>query len=97
MLTEQERKTIAKRLNECEYLYDTALYRVLFGCNVPNDTSFEEDSKAILERLSDLINHTCVPVATGDNIVCSECGANLYDDDLYCSRCGARVVRDEIS
>ena len=45
-------------------------------------------------RLADLIDPTCKPVEAGNNIVCSECGADLYDDDLYCPRCGARVVRD---
>ena len=48
-------------------------------------------------RLADLIDPACKPVEAGNNIVCSECGADLYDDDLYCSRCGARVVRNEIS
>lgn len=48
-----------------------------------------------LTRLADLIDPTCKPVEAGNNIVCSECGADLYDDDLYCPHCGARVVRDE--
>ena len=46
-------------------------------------------------RLADLIDLTCNPVEADNNIVCSECGADLYDDDLYCPHCGARVVRDE--
>lgn len=46
-------------------------------------------------RLAGLIDPTCKPVEAGNNIVCSECGADLYDDDLYCPHCGARVVRDE--
>lgn len=50
-------------------------------------------SKSVMEVLADLIDPTCKPVEAGNNIVCSECGADLYDDDLYCSRCGARVVR----
>lgn len=48
-------------------------------------------------RLAELIDPTCKPVEAGNNIVCSECGADLYDDDLYCPHCGARVVRNEIS
>ena len=48
-------------------------------------------------RLADLIDPTCKPVEADNNIVCSECGADLYDDDLYCPHCGARVVRNEIS
>lgn len=94
MLTKEERAAIAERLHECDYLYDNALYQILFGHNVPSDTSFEDDSKAILERLADLIDPTCTPEEDVYNIVCSECGADLYDDDLYCPNCGARVVRD---
>lgn len=45
------------------------------------------------DRLANLIDPTCKPVEAGNNIVCSECGADLYDDDLYCPHCGARVVR----
>lgn len=44
-------------------------------------------------RLADLIDPTCKPIEAGNNIVCSGCGADLYDDDLYCPNCGARVVR----
>lgn len=44
-------------------------------------------------RLADLIDPTCNPVEADNNIVCSECGADLYDDDLYCPHCGSRVVR----
>ena len=46
-------------------------------------------------RLADLIDPTCKPVEADNNIVCSECGADLYDDDLYCPNCGVRMVRDE--
>ena len=45
------------------------------------------------DRLANLIDPTCKPIEADNNIVCSECGADLYDDDLYCSHCGARVVR----
>jgi hypothetical protein len=61
-----------------------------------NDIRIREQGK-VFSRLADLIGPTCKPVEAGNNIVCSECGADLYDDDLYCSHCGARVVRDEIS
>ena len=45
------------------------------------------------DHLADLIDPTCKQVEASNNIVCSGCGADLYDDDLYCVRCGARVVR----
>lgn len=59
MLTKEKRAAIAERLSACDYLYDNALYQVLFGHNVPSYTTFEDDSKAILERLADLIDPTC--------------------------------------
>lgn len=53
------------------------------------------DGESAFTVLADLIDPTCKPIEAGNNIVCSECGADLYDDDLYCPHCGARVVRDE--
>lgn len=50
------------------------------------------DGESAFTMLADLIDPTCKPVEVGNNIVCSECGADLYDDDLYCPYCGARVV-----
>ena len=52
------------------------------------------DGESAFTVLADLIDHTCKPVEADNNIVCSECGADLYDDDLYCPHCGSRVVRD---
>ena len=52
------------------------------------------DGESAFNVLADLIDPTCKPVEADNNIVCSECGADLYDDDLYCPHCGARVVRD---
>ena len=49
----------------------------------------------VFNQLADLIDPTCKPVEADNNIVCSECGADLYDDDLYCPHCGARVVRND--
>ena len=84
MLTKEERATIAERLRYVDYIYDGTLYRALFGCDAPNDASFEEDSKAILERLADLIDPTCEVVEVPDNdefmvrvvsgFMCKKCG-----------------------
>lgn len=95
MLTKEERAEIAERVKKCEFMYDTTLYKVLYGRSISMDTSFEDDSKAILERLADLIDPTRKPIEADNNIVCSECGADLYDDDLYCPHCGSRVVRND--
>ena len=111
MLTKEERAAIAERLHECDYLYDNALYQILFGHNVPSDTSFEDDSKAILERLADLIDPTCTAdIKREDDGIdaqpyytssCGNCGA-LWDTiteaallPKYCPHCGARVVQDD--
>lgn len=103
MLTKEEREAIAKRLHECDYLYDNALYQILFGHNVPGDTTFEDDSKAILKRLTDLIDPTCHDFGgeegtNGENydFACSACGwCGDMTKPNYCPNCGARVVRDE--
>ena len=78
------REEIIARLKNCDYVYDVALCMALFGCDVPSDTSFEEDSKAILERLADLIDPTCEVVGVPDNdefmvrvvsgFMCKKCG-----------------------
>lgn len=96
-ITPRERREVAKSLR---YLAD------LPGGPLENDEQFTAVLKywvfldfkrysydETLTRLADLIDPTCKPVEAGNNIVCSECGADLYDDDLYCSRCGSRVVR----
>ena len=83
------RQEVAKKLRENSTVYTTdEVYVVLLSC-----IGITYDYANLLNRLADLIDPTCKPVEAGNNIVCSECGADLYDDDLYCSRCGSRVVR----
>lgn len=91
MIAMNNRQEVAKKLRENSTVYTTdEVYVVLLSC-----IGITYDYANLLNRLADLIDPTCKPVEAGNNIVCSECGADLYDDDLYCSRCGARVVRDE--
>lgn len=87
MLTKEGRAAIAERLHECDYLYDNALYQILFGHNVPSDTTFEDDSKAILERLANLIDPTCRIYYTDTSTSTPDRG---YNPDGYysCSSCG---------
>lgn len=83
------RQEVAKKLRENSTVHTTdEAYVVLLNC-----MGITYDYANLFNRLADLIDPTCRPVEAGNNIVCSECGADLYDDDLYCSRCGARVVR----
>ena len=86
------RQEVAKKLRENSTVHTTdEAYVVLLNC-----MGITYDYANLFNRLADLIDPACKPVEAGNNIVCSECGADLYDDDLYCSRCGARVVRDDL-
>lgn len=66
------------------------LFELLESAGIRDNNSYSD----IFDRLADLIDPTCNPVEADNNIVCSGCGADIYDDDLYCVRCGARVVRE---
>ena len=91
------REEVAKKLRESGKWLDSgdtasireALFLIDQNVEAPNCREFAP----LFDRLADFIDPTCKPVEAGNNIVCSECGADLYDDDLYCVRCGARVVR----
>lgn len=83
------RQEVAKKLRENSTVYTTDEAYVLLNC-----MGITYDYANLFNRLADLIDPTCRPVEADNNIVCSECGADLYDDDLYCPHCGARVVRE---
>lgn len=83
------RQEVAKKLREVDTARTTTdVYVALLNC-----LDITHDYPTLFNRLANLIDPTCKPVEADNNIVCSECGADLYDNDLYCSRCGARVVR----
>lgn len=95
------REEVAKKLREAGKELDkntpesvtgaalSVLFELFEATSVRDSNSYSD----AFNRLADLIDLTCKPIEACNNIVCSECGADLYDDDLYCSRCGARVVR----
>ena len=84
------REEVAKKLRENSTVHTTdEAYVVLLNC-----MGITYDYANLFNRLADLIDPTCRPVEADNNIVCSECRADLYDDDLYCPHCGARVVRE---
>lgn len=84
------RQEVAKKLRENSTVHTTdEAYVVLLNC-----MGITYDYANLFNRLADLIDPTCRPVEADNNIVCSECGADLYDDDLYCPHCGARAVRE---
>lgn len=83
------REEAAKKLRENSTVHTTdEAYVVLLNC-----MGITYDYANLFNRLADLIDPTCRPVEVDNNIVCSECGADLYDDDLHCPHCGSRVVR----
>ncbi len=83
------REEVAKKLRENSTVHTTdEAYVVLLNC-----MGITYDYANLFNRLADLIDPTCRPVEADNNIVCSECGADLYDDDLHCPHCGSRVVR----
>ena len=83
------REEVAKKLRENSTVHTTdEAYVVLLNC-----MGITYDYANLFNRLADLIDTTCTPEEKGNNIVCSECGADLYDDDLHCPHCGSRVVR----
>ena len=97
--TSQNRQNIAKSLRYIASClphiqsleeFRSALEDELF--TGPGHASYTE----IFARLADLIDPTCKPVEADNNIVCSECRADLHDYDLYCPHCGVRLVRDDI-
>lgn len=52
MLSKEERKAIAERLNKCEGLSD--LYYAVIGDEAPTITSYEQDIDTLFTRLADL-------------------------------------------
>lgn len=93
------RKEVAEKIRKCGvWLLDVSLKdkSVQAFAVLANAIGVEGNYSLIFNRLADLIDTTCKPVEADNNIVCSECGADLYDDDLYCPHCGARVVRDDL-
>lgn len=83
------REEVAKKLRENSTVHTTdEAYVVLLNC-----MGITYDYANLFNCLADLVDPTCRPVEADNNIVCSECGADLYDDDLHCPHCGSRVVR----
>ena len=92
------REEVAKNLRELRhktYYREEIVESITDAISIADPVNTFREPEDVYELLADFIDPTCKPVEVGDNIVCSECGADLYDDDLYCSRCGARVVRDD--
>lgn len=84
MLTKEERAAIAERTRSFNgnSLCYSDIYRCLFGVEVPGDTSFEEDSKALVTRILDLCdtsNMIELPVDKDGEVI--RAGDTVYDKD----------------
>ena len=94
------REEVAKKLRKSGERLDQSDMSTIRQAFVAIDKGVEAPSgrefSLLFDRLADLVDPTCRLVETGDNIVCSGCGADICDDDLYCSRCGSRVVRRNV-
>ena len=100
MLTKEERKAIAERLNKCESLGD--LYYAVIGEELPTVTSYEQDIDAIFTRLSDLCdtsNMIELPLDKDGEVI--RAGDTVYDTDgteltveslRYCTEYGCVVI-----
>ena len=80
MLTKQERAEIAERLNECSLVSIGTLYSAVFGKDVPDATSYDEDTNALLRRVIDLCdtsNMVELPLDKNDEII--HIGDTMYD------------------
>ena len=83
MLTKKERAAIAERtrpFNGNSLCYSD-IYRCLFGVEVPCDTTFEEDSKAMVTRILDLCdtsNMVELPVDKDGEVI--HVGDVVYDE-----------------
>jgi hypothetical protein len=79
MLTKEERKATAERLNKCEGLGD--LYYAVIGEELPTVTTYEQDIDAIFTRLSDLCdtsNMITLPLNKDGQVI--NIGDTVFDD-----------------
>lgn len=80
MLTKEERKAIAERLNKCEGLSD--LYYAVIGEEAPTITSYEQDIDTLFNRLADLCdtsNMVELPLDKDGEVI--HIGDTVYDKD----------------
>lgn len=82
MLTKQEREAIAERAKKFDFSDQDVVYEVLVGNEIPNDTTFSTDIKAVRARileLCDTSNMLELPVDKDGEVI--HIGDTVYDDD----------------
>ena len=82
MLTKEERAAIAERAKKFDFSDQDVVYEVLVGNEIPNDTTFSTDIKAVRARileLCDTSNMLELPVDKDGEVI--HIGDTVYDDD----------------
>lgn len=82
MLTKQEREAIAERAKKFDFSDQDVVYEVLVGNEIPNDTTFSTDIKAVRARileLCDTSNMLELPVDKDGEVI--HIGDTVHDDD----------------
>ncbi len=100
MLSKEERKAIAERLDRCEGLGE--LYYAVIGEELPTITSYEQDIDALFTRLNELCdtsNMVELPIDKNGEVI--RVDDNVYDIDgtelaveslRYCTEYGCVVI-----
>nr|DAU40640.1 MAG TPA: hypothetical protein [Caudoviricetes sp.] len=81
MLTKQERAAIAERAKKFDFSDQDVVYEVLVGNEIPDDTTFSTDIKAVRARIIDLCdtsNMLELPIDKDGEVI--RIGNMVYDD-----------------
>lgn len=82
MLTKQERVAIAERAKKFDFSDQDVVYEVLVGNEIPDDTTFSTDIKAVRARIIDLCdtsNMIDLPLDKDGQVICP--GDTVYIGD----------------
>lgn len=82
MLTKQERVAIAERAKKIDFSDQDVVYEVLVGNEIPDDTTFSTDIKAVRARIIDLCdtsNMIDLPLDKDGQVICP--GDTVYIGD----------------
>lgn len=96
MTSREEIAASLRGLRHKTYYREEIVENIIDAISISDPGNTFREPEDVYEMLADLINPTCKPVEDGNNIVCSECRADLHDHDLYCPHCGVRLVRDDL-
>ena len=96
MTSREEIASSLRELRHKTYYREEIVENITDAISISDPVNTFREPEDIYEMLADLIDPICKPVKAGNNIVCSECRADLHDHDLYCPHCGVRLVRDDL-